>query len=175
MTSAKIADKTIQNVDLADGIVTSAKIADGTIANVDIANGTIAPAKLTTAAQYLLNGGGILWSGALFMQSGQSATLSRKVSEQRSGLVFVWSAYEGSTQYNSYWSAFFVPKQIVAAASGTGWEFDLDPSDRKGMAKYLYISDTKVTGNKVNNTRGTTPGGRVFDNLLYVLRYIIGV
>lgn len=58
VTSSKIADKTIQNADLADGIVTSAKIADGTIANVDIANSTIAPAKLTTAAQYLLNGGG---------------------------------------------------------------------------------------------------------------------
>ena len=64
VTSAKIADKTIQNVDLADGIVTSAKIADGTIANVDIANGTIAPAKLTTAAQYLLNGGGGFFGAA---------------------------------------------------------------------------------------------------------------
>lgn len=87
----------------------------------------------------------------------------------------MWSAYEGSTQYNSYWSAFFVPKQVVAAASGTGWEFDLDPSDRAGMAKYLYIADRKVTGNAVNNTKGTNPGGRYYNNLLYVLRYIIGV
>lgn len=68
ITSAKIADGTIQTIDLADGIVktakiadgqvTSAKIADGTIQATDIAKGAVGVDRMSTAAQYLLNGGG---------------------------------------------------------------------------------------------------------------------
>ena len=63
----------------------------------------------------------------------------------------------------------------MAAAPGTGWEFDSDPSDRMGMAKYLYISDAQVKGYDGNANSGTTPSGRKYSNGMYVLRYVIGV
>lgn len=64
ITSAMIADGTIQAGDLADGAVTSAKIADGTIATADHADASITNAKLasdTTRANLLSNGGFELW------------------------------------------------------------------------------------------------------------------
>lgn len=56
ITSAMIADGTIDTVDLKDGAVTSAKILDGTIGTVDIGNGVITTAKMASAAVTAFSG-----------------------------------------------------------------------------------------------------------------------
>jgi hypothetical protein len=59
ITSAMIADGTIDTADLKDGAVTSAKIADGTIATVDLADRSVTNIKLasdTARANLLTNG-----------------------------------------------------------------------------------------------------------------------
>jgi hypothetical protein len=64
ITSAKIADGTIDTVDLKDSAVTSVKIADGTIATVDLANAAVTNAKLASdvgRANLLTNGGFEVW------------------------------------------------------------------------------------------------------------------
>ena len=64
ITSAMIADATIDTADLKDGAVTSAKIADGTVATVDLANQAVTNAKLgsdTARANLLTNGGFEIW------------------------------------------------------------------------------------------------------------------
>ena len=176
VTSAKIADKTIQNVDLADGIVTSAKIADETIHATDIAKGAVGVDRMSTAAQYLLNGGGLIGNPeGWFMTANQTIPLSRKVSEQRSGIILVWSGFQNGANLDYYFSSFFVPKYAILRYPGRGWEFDLDPCDRFGMAKYLYISDSQIKGNAINTETHTTPGGRTYHNDHYVLRWVIGV
>ena len=64
ITSAMIADGTIDTADLKDGSVTSAKIADGTIATADHADASVTNAKLasdTARANLLVNGGFEVW------------------------------------------------------------------------------------------------------------------
>ena len=174
-TAQGINDKGIAGAKLADGAVTSAKIADGAVGTADLAAKAVTDAKLSDAVAYKINGGGVLATLGWYMNDTQTATLSRKVSEQRSGIVLVFSAATNGNQNNYYFSAHFIPKQAVAAAPGAGWELDADPSDRLGMAKYVYISDGTIEGCAINAKSGTTPGGRKFDNSLYVLRWVIGV
>ena len=177
IATAKLANGAVTGAKLATSSVTSDKISDGAVGTADLAAKAVTDAKISDALAYKVNGGGVLWSGAWYMTADHTVNLSKKVSEQRSGIVLVFSACaSGSgTPSNGYFTTFFVPKQVVAEASNAGWEFDADPSDRYGMAKYLYITDTQVRGYAKNNATGTTPGGRQFSNGTYVLRYVIGV
>jgi hypothetical protein len=70
ITSAMIADGTIDTLDLKDGSVTSAKILDGTIATGDLADNTVTLAKMDAVARgaiagaqtsLLVNGGFEVW------------------------------------------------------------------------------------------------------------------
>src|SRR5215471_1308339 len=64
ITSAMIADGTIDTADLKDSSVTSAKIADGTIATADLANNAVTNQKLgtdTARSSLLTNGGFEIW------------------------------------------------------------------------------------------------------------------
>jgi hypothetical protein len=64
ITSAMLADGTIDTAALKDGAVTSAKIADGTIATADVADQAVTNAKLaadTARANLLTNGGFEIW------------------------------------------------------------------------------------------------------------------
>ena len=64
ITSAMIADGTIQGADIATGAITTTQIADGTIATADIANQAVANAKLgtdTARLNLLTNGGFEIW------------------------------------------------------------------------------------------------------------------
>src|SRR5215471_5301214 len=64
ITSAMIADGTIDTADLKDSSVTSAKIADGTIATADLANQAVTNQKLgtdTARLNLLTNGGFEIW------------------------------------------------------------------------------------------------------------------
>ncbi|MEY8340130.1 hypothetical protein [Adlercreutzia muris] len=160
---------------ISDRGIAGAKLADGAVTSVKLAGKAVTEAKLAEALAYKVNGGGVLASPDWYMTEGQTLKLARRVSEQRTGIVLVFSAYSGSAAGNYYFSAHFVPKQAVAKANGCGWEFDQDSGDRYGMAKYLYIFDGEIRGTAVNGKSGTAPSGRRFDNAIYVLRWVIGV
>lgn len=165
----------IASAKLADGAVTSAKIADGGVGTADLAAKAVTDAKLSDAVAYKVNGGGILWSGSWYVSNEQTVALSRAVSEQRTGIVLVFSAWSDSGANNAYFASFFVPKQAVASHPGCGWTFDLSPVDKAGMSKYLYISDKSIKGVASNAGSATSPAGLKAQNHLYVLRYVIGV
>lgn len=175
ISGSKFADKSVGAAKLADSSVTSAKIADGAIVAADLANKAVTAGKLADDVAYKVNGGGVLATPGWYMTGTQSFNLAKPVSAQRSGIVLVFSAFNGETGSNSYLSAHFVPKQAVAAAPGAGWEFDSDASDLVGMAKYLYISDSQIKGHNVNAGTGTAPSGRKYNNGKYILRWVIGV
>ena len=118
----------------------------------------------------------VLWSGAHFMDGGQTATLSEAVSKQPNGIVLVFSRHNGDTADNANFNHFFVSKQFVATHGGAGSTFMM-ATINFGLVccKYLYISDTKITGNDLNYDAGTGSSGIKFDNQAYCLRYVIGV
>lgn len=112
----------------------------------------------------------VLWSGIQYMTADHTITLSEPISQQTSGIVLIFSAYDGEAKpYNFH--CFFVPKQFVSLYNGKGMYFSLvDFNPANDARKYLYIKDTTIQGNANN--------GGVHHNLnnsKFVLREVIGV
>jgi len=112
----------------------------------------------------------VLWSGIQYMTADHTITLSEPISQQTSGIVLIFSAYDGGAKsYNFH--CFFVPKQFVSLYNGKGMYFSLvDFNPANDARKYLYIKDTTIQGNANN--------GGVHHNLnnsKFVLREVIGV
>lgn len=166
---------------LADLAVTEAKLAAQAVTAAKIAAGAVSLDKLAADAADRMNPV-VLWDGMALMHDSHKFGLNgsgvRKgtVSGQPHGIVMVFSRYDNSTgtALNRYWSSFFVPKQAVASAPGTGHCFFSATTDAPAMAKYVYISDTQVWGCDDNNKQGSY-SGITYDNRIWVLRKIIGV
>lgn len=109
----------------------------------------------------------ILWQNAgMFMTATQTAALNEKISEQKNGIVLVFSCYENSSTQNYGWQTHFIPRSVVSLlGNGAGHEISLARGSNVG-SKYLYIYDDKISGNAAN---GTSPNSR------WVMRYVIGV
>lgn len=124
-------------------------------------------------------GGKLLWSGALYMNSGQTAPLAEPISKQRSGIVLVFSRYSSSTSTanNYHFNTHFVPKYQIATHKGCGHTFlmSTDGSFSLFASKYLYLNDESITGNANNVATGTGTCGIKYENNGFVLRYVIGV
>lgn len=120
----------------------------------------------------------VLWSGDYYMNASQTATLSAKVSDQLFGIVLVFSRYDisNSKVLNEHFSYHFVPKEMVSLMSGKGSVFTMSTSNETYSAsKYLYITDTEITGHENNTAIGTGATGVEYNNNRFVLRYVIGV
>lgn len=120
----------------------------------------------------------VLWGGDLtsgmYMTAGHTANLTEPVSAQPNGIILVFSAYNGADDTNYSWQSFFVPKQLVALST-SGHTFNLGRGKFTYTGtKYLYISDTAITGHADNNLTGTS-NGITYANNKFVLRYVIGV
>lgn len=119
----------------------------------------------------------ILWSGGYHMTNSQTATLSEAISSQPNGIVLLWSYYVDGASYNSNFRPFFVPKQFVKSHAGNGITMFMT-SGTLGIAasKYLYISDTSITGHSNNNSEAADKACGITSSPKYfVLRYVIGV
>lgn len=113
----------------------------------------------------------ILWSGAYHMNASQSINLSANITRQLHGAVFVWSYYNGTAAVDQDFTYFFIPKTHVVNHEGDEVRMS-DPF--LGMNKYLYVSNSIVSGHVNNDSSGTT-NGIAWANENYVLRYVIGV
>lgn len=120
----------------------------------------------------------LLWSGAHYMTSSQTITLSEAVSKQATGIVLVFSRYDPKTSLtvNYDWTCFFVPKiEALASATGRGHSFPLrDALCAFPGGKYLVITDTQIKGDVANDKSGTA-NGITYDNKNWVLREVYGV
>ena len=120
------------------------------------------------------NGLKLLWSGTNTMGASVEANLNDNVSNQNYGIVLVFCR-NGDYHYHS----FFVPKNLVAATSsnGGGHNFFLTSEFVYMSYKYLYIYDHKIVGHANNTTdKGTdSKTGFIYNNSVFVLRYVYGV
>lgn len=125
-----------------------------------------------------IKNGVTLWSGAYYMSAEQAITLPEAVLDQPTGIELIFSPYTDGAAENNNFSHFFVSKRSIAAASGIGRIFTMH---RFGMnytaQKYLYISNTTITGHANNALATETTGtnGMKYRNNAFVLRYVIGV
>lgn len=105
----------------------------------------------------------LLWSGEIFMQTGQNANLNESVLNQLSGIVIVFSGYSSGSANNWNYSSHFVPKSLVSSTTYTGFQvFTL----RSGAYKNLYVNATSIGGHADNN---------VSPNNGYVMRAVYGI
>lgn len=118
----------------------------------------------------------ILWdckNVAYWVTKADKFTLNQPISEQLTGAVFFWSAYDEKNKVvrNYGWNMFFVPKQHVIWNDGTG----IFMNDAYiGMRKYIYVHNTYIQGNDDNKATGSS-NGISLNTRSYVLRYVIGV
>lgn len=118
----------------------------------------------------------ILWNCnnvAYWMTNAHKFTLNQPISEQLTGAVFVWSAYDenGKAMRNWGWHMFFVPKQHVIWYDGSGIFMT---NAYTGMRKYIYVHNTYIQGNDDNKATGSS-NGISLNTRGYVLRYVVGV
>lgn len=118
----------------------------------------------------------ILWDeDPLYMRAAHTAELSEPVSEQNTGIVLVWSAYEnGAKDYNFFYQ--FVPKYHVEQHNGKGVNTGIIATETFGTigSKYVYVYDDRITGNDYNDDSGTK-NGITYNNAYWVLRYVLGL
>lgn len=119
--------------------------------------------------------GKILWEGAMYMTASHKITLPEAISKQPSGIVLVFSRYDGEAASEHNYNSFFVHKAFVAAKPGVGSAFRMNTVNFSIVAtKYLYINDSTIAGNDSNDDTGAG-NGVTYNNKAYVLRYVIGV
>lgn len=137
----------------------------------------------------------VLWSGAEQMAANKEIILSEAVSSQPNGIVLTFSRYSSSTAQNYHWESFFIPKYKIvtnaALPSAGGYTFMLTTDGTFSVigAKYLYLTDTSIKGNAINeapskstsltyykySNNSYVDNSVTFQNSGFVLRYVIGV
>lgn len=74
---------------------------------------TTKPLRLGPSSIEITGDNKTLWSGAWYMQAGQTATLSESVLEQYDGISLIFSLYSDNTAKNQEFFSFFIPKIIL--------------------------------------------------------------
>ena len=115
----------------------------------------------------------VLWSGGVFLNAGQTITLSEKITDQKSGVLVVFSRYDSNAVQNYGWQSIYIPKYIVnqfpyvSGGTAGGWVAQLiNASGTITGSKYFYVSDTGITGVD-SNAEG--------NNRQWVFRYVLGI
>lgn len=123
-----------------------------------------------------LNKQKVLWGpGGLYMKDTQTINLSEPISKQKNGIVLVWTNYENGTARNNGVNYFFIPKKYVELYPGVGHGMLMIKGwDGNIGKKYVYISDTQISG-YAKNGQEITENGIKWVNNDYVLRYVLGV
>ena len=111
----------------------------------------------------------------MFLNSSQSIELSEKISDQKTGILIIFSRYDNGAQ-NYGWQSTYIPKYVIeqfsaisGGAEGTpgGWVTQLiNASGTVTGNKYYYVSDKKITGFDANGEG---------NNRQWIFRFVIGV
>lgn len=103
-----------------------------------------------------------LWSGASFMREGQTATLTKKISECKNGIVLLWSNYDTTENAATDGDvvATYIPKKSINGGnwSGHSWLADVpvevanaSPYTETRCIKKIYVWNDRITGHASNN------------------------
>ena len=120
----------------------------------------------------------VLWGpDYYYMSGGNTINLSKKVSEQKNGIVLVWQAYSDGAPQPWDYNFTFIPKWQTLTNPSRGVTCFLANSQAGYIGtKYVYIFDNKITGHNENSS-GATKGssGITTTNNHWVLTHVLGV
>lgn len=119
----------------------------------------------------------VLWTGSIYMNENQTATLSASVSSQPHGIILVWSYYVNGAAEESNFNYHFVPKWHGTSNSGKGISMFMSLASANSVTvKYVYVYDTKITGHANNDANASTSSSGIKKNpKAFALRAVIGV
>ena len=111
------------------------------------------------------------------MSESQTCTLSEAITDQANGVILIWSEYTDGEPANANFNCTFIPRRFVHSHPGKGVTcFCSSATYNVVAAKYVYISDTTITGYSNNNASAATATcGVLTSPNKFVLRYVIGV
>ncbi|WP_424474842.1 Gp37-like protein [Oceanobacillus kimchii] len=112
-----------------------------------------------------VGGQGLLWSGEIYLMSGQEAIPSKKITDCLNGWILCWGRYASGTAYHDNLNYTYVPKSRVTHIGGGGGLNILigGANDNYPYRKYIYVDDDRLRGHSSNNS--SPNNGRV-------LRYV---
>lgn len=118
--------------------------------------------------------GTVLWSSSgLQMAANVTATLDYPVTSCPSGIVLHWQAYASNATRDYDHVYTFIPKQHVVASPGKGVVCQLANGGFGFVGtKYVYVSDSGITGHSSNTATGTA-SGITYANNHWVLTQVI--
>ena len=117
----------------------------------------------------------VLWSGAMWPDDTQTLYLSSPVSEQQTGIVLVFSAFDGKALDYDF-NAWFVPKWVAQNTHNVTTAYTHIYGEYIST-KSIYVHDTFIWGiaNNKAGQHGPTKCGITTTNNKQALRYVIGV
>lgn len=96
----------------------------------------------------------ILWTdNGTYMSANDQVQLSEKISEQKNGIVLVFTEWDSGKNERKGWgyNTFFVPKTIIPITwNGVGISFQICWQNTFRAFKYLYIYDNYIQGHDNN-------------------------
>lgn len=95
----------------------------------------------------------MLWSGGWYMGANQVVTPSKPLSECRNGWVLMWVKYMNNTSSWNDMVQTYIGKDMVTTSSTSGVRLVFGGYGNVVAHKYLYVTDTQITGND-NNFKG---------------------
>ncbi|WP_238019327.1 siphovirus ReqiPepy6 Gp37-like family protein [Oceanobacillus jordanicus] len=93
-----------------------------------------------------------LWTGAIYMQGGQTATPTKPLTDCRNGWVLVWARYASGTMYRDNLSFSHIHKSRLDIGGGGGINLFVG-ADTPGTTvnrKYIYVDNGEIRGNDTN-------------------------
>lgn len=96
-----------------------------------------------------------LWEGAIYMQAGQTVNPSRHLEGCPNGWILQWSEYANGQAQNYNYNYTVVHKGQYKTANGAGVYHTLSNTQSSSCGKYIYISNTSMSGH-ANNNVGTS-------------------
>lgn len=122
-----------------------------------------------------LEGGKLLWEGAMIMNEFQHIDLSERISQLNNGLILIWAPYNNITHEAQEWGLVHTFISKLQLQYGNSVSCPIFHTDFSLIAcKVLYIGDNIITG-KIENAASGTRNGITFNNADYVLRAVVGV
>lgn len=107
------------------------------------------------------------------MAAGTVITLSETLSSQSHGIVLHWQGYSSEETQNGNHSYQYIPrKHADFGGRGVGHTMSISDGTIVGC-KYIYVTDTTITGH-ANNNSSSNRGGITFANNCWVPTQIIG-
>lgn len=121
-------------------------------------------------------GSKILWQGSYgwLMASTTTLSLSEKISAQRNGIKLLWASGDDKDSANYDVQITDVDKNAVKLKRGKGFACPLFGGNFTSVGvKYVYITDTQITGSE-QNTESGTKNGFTYNNKRYYLFAVVG-